>query len=263
MGARVPRSRKMLIIGAALTASIPVLIALAPSASAAPTTLCGRDQHMTVHTSWGLLLTLRNDNWLSPGCVLNWGARPNFQVTTAYAADPTGRKVVAFPDVFRGCSWGVCSPRPGLPQEVSKLGRPRATWRTVQRAGGRWNAAFDIWFSKHSMTNGQAEGAELMIWLKTQDLPPATAWPKVWIGHHRYYLEHWVAMRGSATWNYIQFRRVHPVRGVRRLSIRRFIHRAERLGWIKPWWWMDNIEAGFEIWWGGKGLATTRFSATP
>jgi hypothetical protein len=40
-----------------------------------------------------------------------------------------------------------------------------------------------------------------------------------------------------------------------------FIRRAERHGWIQPAWWLENIEAGFEPWQGGAGLATDWFWA--
>ena len=39
--------------------------------------------------------------------------------------------------------------------------------------------------------------------------------------------------------------------------------RAEAKGWVKPSWWLLNIEAGFELWHGGTGLATDWFWARP
>ena len=55
--------------------------------------------------------------------------------------------------------------------------------------------------------------------------------------------------------------RVHAVAGVSGLQLAPFIKLAERFGWIRPSRWMLNIEAGFEIWSGGKGLATSSFTA--
>jgi hypothetical protein len=40
-----------------------------------------------------------------------------------------------------------------------------------------------------------------------------------------------------------------------------FIKRAQSYGAISPNWFEQNLEAGFEIWSGGAGLATSSFSA--
>jgi glycosyl hydrolase family 12 len=253
---------------AALTAAVAVpavVLAASPGIAAAPpartTTLCAQDAHMTVHNQWGERFTIRNDYWLGqrPQCLFNRDHTPSFQVVQQAGFDQRGR-VVAFPDIFYGCAWEVCSPGSHLPAPVSTLRRPRMTWRTSERARGQYNAAFDIWFGRQKMTTGQADGAELMIWLNVHALPRCVG-PKVWIGRTRYCVEHWVAHhRGSpVTWNYIQFRRMHFTTHVRRLRLLPFIRASERKGWIKRAWWLENIEAGFEIWRGGKGLATTRF----
>jgi Glycosyl hydrolase family 12 len=259
---RARHGRRPLASLTAVAALVPALIVLAPPAAAGTVQLCGKGQHINVRSWGGVRFTVRNDYFLQPGCLSNRDKQANFTVTTAYAASPHG-KVVSFPDIFRGCSWGVCSPQARLPAQVSRLPAPSLTWQNGAWARGRYNAAFDIWFSKHYMTTGQAEGAELMIWLKTHDLPPVPSAPRVWIGHHRYYLLHWIARRGASAWNYIQFRRAGPTHGVAHLALRPFIRRAEQLGWIRPAWWLDNVEAGYEIWWGGKGLSTTRFWVTP
>jgi hypothetical protein len=94
---------------------------------------------------------------------------PNFTVARS-SARSTGIEPVACPFILRGCSWGTCSPRSGLPRRVSALGRPAVTWTTSLHADGRRNAAFDVWFGKHAMTTGQANGAELMIWLRARGI---------------------------------------------------------------------------------------------
>ena len=71
------------------------------------------------------------------------------------------------------------------------------------------------------------------------------------------------ACHDRACWNYVQFRRVHPVTGVRRLKLLPFVAHAEKRRLIEPRWWLENIEAGFELWQGGRGLATNWFWARP
>jgi hypothetical protein len=104
----------------------------------------------------------------------------------------------------------VCSPGSSLPARVFALRNPAMTWRTSHNAAGRWNAAADLWFARQQMTTGQADGAELMIWLSSRGLPLASR-RVVRIDNASWYLAHWVPRRNGASWNYIQFRRVHPV----------------------------------------------------
>src|SRR5581483_4801243 len=80
-------------------------------------------------------------------------------------------------------------------------------------------------------------------------------------------LSHWRATDRSLgrpydgiKWNYIQFRLVHPRWKVNNIDLRKFVGVAVRRGLVRPQWWIENVEAGFEIWKGGVGLATTKFS---
>jgi len=141
------------------------------------------------------------------------------------------------------------------------LRRPVATWDTTQVPRGEWDAAFDTWFGIRPMTTGQADGAEMMIWLAARHIPVPRRTRIVHVDHVRWYLLHWRTCLAGTCWNYIQFRRVWPVLRARRLHLLPFIHRAEKRGWIRPAWWLENIEAGFELWRGGTGLATRWFWA--
>jgi hypothetical protein len=206
---------------------------------------------------------VKNDNFGGHReCLVVRGRWPNFTVT--HSPVPTWHaKPQAYPFILRGCSWGTCSADSGLPRRVQTLRRPQATWDTTQVPHGRWDAAFDIWFGRHPMSTGQARGAELMIWLSARRIGVPARTPVVHIDHARWYLEHWRACHLGDCWNYLQFRRVQPVLRVHRLRLQPFIGRGEKRGWIRPGWWLENIEAGFELWQGGRGLATDRFWARP
>jgi hypothetical protein len=229
----------------------------------AQTSLCRRYQHLSVTTAQGTNFVIKNDNYGGQReCLSVQGRRPNFTLTRSPV--PAWHKLPqAYPFIMRGCSWGTCSADSGLPRQVDTLRRPVATWSTTQVPHGRWDAAFDIWFGRHPMTTGQARGAELMIWLNSRHIKLPRHTPVVRIDHARWYLVHRRACHDGACWNYVQFRRVHPVTSVRRLRLLPFIDRAEAHALIEPQWWLENIEAGFELWQGGTGLATDRFWARP
>lgn len=269
------RPAKNTITRLSLMAVAGLLAAVAPAvpaqgADATPGTvhsgrissLCKPYQHLAVVTAQGAHFVIKNDNYGGQReCLAIQGERPNFTVTQsqlpAWHAKPQ-----AYPFIMRGCSWGTCSaPDSDLPKQVSALQRPVATWYTTQVPKGEWDAAFDIWFGTRPMTTGQADGAEMMIWLNARRIgvPPLT--PVVHIDHVRWYLLDGRACHTGTCWNYIQFRRVWPVLRVTKLHLLPFIHRAEKRGWIQPAWWLENIEAGFELWQGGTGLATDWFWA--
>jgi len=260
--------KKALMLAFALAACLqmaPVSAAQA-AASAAGSTLCLKNQHLIVHSRFGARYQIRNAYWRGQRrqCIHNSGDRDNFRVTQRPGFDPAGR-VVAFPNIFRGCAWNVCSPKAGIPIKVSAISPLVTTWHTRENAPGTWNAAYDIWFGKKRMTTGQATGAELMIWLNHHGRCCALQHgaPKVWIAGRPFRLSHWIARRqNGVSWHYIQFRMIHKTWHVDHLRLRPFIRRCVRLGLIRPWWWMENVEAGFELWSGGQGLATTRFGVS-
>jgi hypothetical protein len=258
--------RRNVIFRAAGGAACAVLAAwclIVPQASASTITqMCRQYQHMPVANRLGESFIVRNDNYGGQReCISNSDARPNFVVTQSSAAT-RGREPVAFPYLFLGCSWGLCTPGSGLPARVSALRAPVTTWTASLRAGGVWDATYDIWFNKTRITTGQATGGELMIWLNSHEMPaPRRHTPIVWADHARWYLQSWITRHAGSRWRLIQFRRVRPVWRVSNLHLNEFIEQVESHDWIRPWYWMLNVDAGFEIWRDGKGLATNWFGA--
>jgi hypothetical protein len=228
------------------------------------TVLCKQYSSRVVTGDYGRPFILRNDWWGSPGCLLNRDLRANFRVLAGFRRN--GREPVAYPEIFAGCNYGLCSPGSKFPRQVSQLHRPAVSWYTRNDATGRWNTALDIWFGRTSRAQGHPRGAELMIWLTEHGgccfLPNPH---RYWIDGRDWYLVHWrpclSVPGGRACWNYIQFRAVRKTSHLRWLRLTPFIRIAERHRLISPAWWLWNIEAGNEIWWGGKSLATTSFYA--
>src|SRR5262249_15678983 len=150
----------------------------------------------------------RDAYWLGqrPQCLSVRGHTPNFTVAQRAGYDPGGR-VVAYPDILRGCIWHICSPNAHMRLRVSAVGYPKATWDTRGQRKGTWNSAFDIWFGKTKMVTGQATGAELMIWLNYHGGCCALqrGAPIVWIDGRRWWFSHWKAFHDGKSWNYIQF----------------------------------------------------------
>jgi hypothetical protein len=245
-------------------AAAPATAAAGTASSPAPrgkVTICKEHHYRVVTSVWGRRYVVENGNFGGqPECITNRGLRPNFTVTRS-AAHTRGYEPVAYPFALYGCSWGLCTPHSPLPARLGKVRAATASWYLRARAPGRWNAAFDVWFGRHrSARNGQAQGAELMIWLNARHYPAGRA-RTIRVDHRRWYVYHWRTSFRGAHWNYIQIRAVRPTSHVSKLALLPIIRRVQRMGLIKRWWWMLNIESGFEIWRGGRGLATRWFAA--
>jgi len=222
--------------------------------------LCKSHQHIVTKSHIGAHFIVRNDNYGGlRECLSNIRNWSNFTVVRS-GARIDRIEPVAYPDIFLGCSWGLCSPHSGLPRKVDRLHSLVTTWYTTQRARGQWSAGYDIWFNRKRSVTGQDDGAELMIWLNSKGFPP-NKWPVVMVDHIRWHLAHWVTGSAGKRWNYVQFRRVHASTHVQHLNVKPFIAIAERHGLIRPAWWITSVEAGFEIWRGGIGLGTRLFWA--
>src|SRR5580704_12543660 len=235
------------------------------SAAAAPprvTVICAEHHYRVVTGAAGKRYVIENGNFGGrPECITNRGLRPDFTVTRS-GADSRGARVMAYPFALYGCSWKVCTPGSGLPARLGRVRAASASWSFGTAAPGRWNAAFDVWFGRHrSAIRGQAKGAELMIWLNARNYPAARS-RVIRVDHRRWYVYHWVTSHDGAHWNYIQVRAVRPVRAVRGLALLPIVRKVERMGLIRPGWWMLNIESGFEIWRGGTGLQIKASAAT-
>ena len=224
------------------------------------TRLCRRYQHVAAFGAHGVRLVVRNDNYGGRGeCLANTNRWSNFAVATS-AARRDGAEPAAFPNIFYGCSWGICSPGTGLPRRLSRLHNPVTSWYTAGRPAGRWDVAYDIWFARTRHTSGQDRGAEIMLWLRSKGLGRPGGHGLL-IDHRRWQLEHWFTSNrtSSARWPLIIFRMIHQRGYVKHLALMPFFRRAEALGLLNRHWWLTAVEAGFEVWRGGAGLRTKSF----
>jgi hypothetical protein len=242
---------------------LPAAAAAAPPNYSAPPVICAPFWHRVVVGKY----VVRNDNFGGRReCLSTDGPGTAFAVVSS--TSPRVDRVIAFPSIFRGCTHGVCSPRSGFPIRASHLNRAVSSWRIhTRRVKGTWNAAYDLWFFTHHNVSGQATGAELMIWLGHQGLGGVLRrTPVLRIDGARWYLMHWRAAQVISghrlSWNYIQFRRVTQTEHVNHLRLYPFVRAAEAHGLVRSSWWNSAIMAGFEIWSGGKGLATESFRAS-
>jgi Glycosyl hydrolase family 12/Cellulose binding domain len=249
VGAQSPAGVPASLPGAAATA--------APGGQRGADALC-HSQRLAVD---GGVYAVQNNEWGSgaPECVAVGGSG-GFAVIRSAIANPASGAPGGYPSIYRGCHWGTCTPRSGLPVLVSRLLSPgivTTTRATAQPGTGAYDVAYDIWFNRAPGTSGQPDGAELMIWLSHHGpvRPFGSRVSTAVIGGRSY--DVWF---GKQAWNTISYSVVRGTTSVRDLDIGQFAADALRRGYLGKSWYLIDVEAGFELWQGGAGLATDSFA---
>jgi Glycosyl hydrolase family 12 len=252
--------RRALALATALLSGgggVLAVVLLAACSGAATTTLCG-SQYASVS---GGAYTIMNNEWHSHAaqCITTDG-NASFTVANSSIAAKRGTPG-GYPFIYRGCHWGACTSASGLPIQVSSIhtGTVITSWSTTQPRGSNvYNVTYDIWFNQTPTTSGQPNGAELMIWLNHHGhVRPAGAQiaNDASIGGHSYHvwLRQW-------RWNTITYTMTTGTTSVTNLDLRALVADAVSRGYIGKSWYLISVEAGFELWRGGTGLATNSFS---
>jgi hypothetical protein len=240
-------------------AAAAALVLLPNTARAASSSLCAEQ---TASVSGGSY-TLQNNEYDSSAseCVSTDG-NADFTVANSGIANSTSGSPGSYPSLYKGCHWGLCSTGSGLPIAVSSMGTGDVTtsWSTTQPGGSNtYDVAYDIWYNQTPTTAGQPNGAEVMIWLNhnggVQPFGSQIA-SNVVIGGVSYNI--WEG--SQSTWDTISYTMNTPETSVTNLDVDQITQDSVNRGYIQKSWYLIDVEAGFELWQGGAGLAANSFS---
>jgi hypothetical protein len=246
----------LLAAGGVIAVSPPGVAATAPRATA--TTLCGFQTSLV----GGDAYTVQNDEWGStaPECISTDGGA-EFAVTNSSIANPTDGQPGGYPSIYQGCHWGACTFGSGLPIRASAItaGRVTTSWSTAQPGGGNdYDAAYDIWFNQTPTTSGQPNGIEMMIWLNHNGpVQPSGARVAGDVGLGGRSYDVWYDGQSR---DEVAYTMTAGTASVRNLNLRPLVADAIARGYLSRSWYLIDVEAGFEVWNGGAGLATRSFS---
>jgi cellulose 1,4-beta-cellobiosidase len=206
-----------------------------------------------------------NDEWGSgaPESIATDG-NANFTVASSSIHNATNGAPGGYPSIYSGCHWGSCT-KGGLaasPVPVSALTRPgtvTTSWNTSQPGGSAaYDVAYDIWFNQTPTTTGQPNGAELMIWLNHHGPVQPFGSP---VGTASINGVSYRVWEGAQPWgDTVSYVMASPTTSVRNLDVGGMAADAASRGYVKKSWYLIDVEAGFELWRGGAGLATKSFS---
>lgn len=179
-----------------------------------------------------------------------------FSITAQQGSAPTNGAPVSFPSIYVGCHYNTCSPGTNLPMQVSRISSATSTVSNTY-AGGTYNAAYDIWLDPAPKTDGVNQ-MELMIWLDRQGPIQPIGSP---VGALAVAGRSWdVWSGGNGSNNVITYVSPAPISSLS-FSVLDFINDARGRAAITGEWFLTSIQAGFEPWNGGVGLAANSFSA--
>ncbi|GAA1287691.1 GH12 family glycosyl hydrolase domain-containing protein [Saccharothrix xinjiangensis] len=200
---------------------------------------------------------VQNNRWGSSATQCINVTSTGFQLTQQQGSAPTNGAPLSYPSVYLGCHYGNCSPGSNLPMQVSRI-RSATSSINYRYAGGTYNASYDIWLDPTPKTTGVNQ-MEIMIWFNRQGSiqPIGSAVGNATVGGRT-----WQVWRGNNGGNnVISYVAPSPITSWS-FNVLDFINDVRNRGAITNSWYLTSIQAGFEPWNGGTGLAVDNFSAS-
>lgn len=198
----------------------------------------------------GCITWNQSTNW-------NWARVSNTSVPLDPKKGPAG-----YPAIYQGCHYGTCSAG-GYPKRVGGITNAVSNWQIAGLSSpGVWNVSYDIWFNKTLKSDqGYPNGLELMIWQAYQGgIHPAGS--KVYSGiswNGRTY-DKWVgSVNGTKVVSYV---RTSGDVSQTHFDLMPFIRDCKGWDGLRDDWYLQSVQAGFEIWKEGQGLTTSEFDVT-
>jgi len=229
------------------------IVVVAPAAQAAVT--CEKFGQLSVQNG---RYRVQNNVWGADTAQCIDTTTSGFTVTQANHNKPTNGAPASYPSVYFGCHYASCSTGSGLPLQASTsaFNGINTSVSMTYPGSGVWDAAYDIWFDPTPRTDGQNTGAEIMVWLNHQGSiqPVGSRVASVSLAGST-----WDVWFGNVGWNVVSYVRTSAT-GSLNFAVNTFYSDAISRGFAQRAWYLTSIQAGFEPWVGGAGLAVTAFS---
>ena len=229
---------------------------LAPPAAQAASTC---EKYATVPVSNGRYL-VQNNVWGADTTQCIDTTSSGFTVTQADHNKATNGAPAAYPSIYFGCHYANCSTNSGLPLQAStgEFAGIRTSVSMTYPGSGVWDAAYDIWFDPTPRTDGQNTGAEIMVWLNHQgSIQPVGSR----VGTANIAGGTWDVWFGNIGWNVVSYVRTSATSSMD-FAVNDFFSDTVNRGYGQRSWYLTSIQAGFEPWVGGAGLAVNSFAVT-
>ncbi|WBB47376.1 cellulose binding domain-containing protein [Verrucosispora sp. WMMA2044] len=243
--------RAIVAVGLAAAGSI-VAVALGGTASA-DTQICEQYGSTVIQNRY----VVQNNRWGTTAQQCINVTNNGFEIITQNGSSPTNGAPTAYPSVFFGCHYTNCSPGTNLPIQVSQISSATSSINYRYVSNGIYNASYDIWLDPSPKRDGVNQ-MEIMIWFNRQGPIQPIGSP---VGNANIDGRNWEVWRGSNGSNNVISYVAPSAISSANLNLLAFINDTRNRGAITNSWYLTSIQAGFEPWQGGVGLAVTSFSA--
>jgi hypothetical protein len=242
------------LIGALLTALTTLAALVTATAPAqADTLICDQFGSTVIQGRY----VVQNNRWGTSATQCVTATDTGFRVTQADGSVPTNGAPKSYPSVFNGCHYTNCSPGTTLPAQVSTISSAPSSISYGYVSGAVYNASYDIWLDPTPRTDG-VNRTEIMIWfnrvgpIQPIGSPTGTAtvggrtW-EVWTGSNGSNdVISFVAPSAISSWSF---------------DVMDFVDQTVARGMAQSNWYLTSVQAGFEPWQNGAGLAVNSFSS--
>jgi len=242
------------ILAAGVLAGAAVTAFAVAGPAAADTQIC--DQYGS--TTIGGRYVVMNNRWGTSAQQCINVTSTGFSITSQQGTGSTSGAPVSYPAVYLGCHYTNCSPGSNLPMQVSAISSATSSINYTFVSGATYDAAYDIWLDPSPKKDGVNQ-QEIMIWFNRQGSiqPIGSSVGSANIGGRT-----WDVWRGGNGSNQVvSYVASSPISSWS-FSVLDFINDTKNRGAITSSWYLTSIQAGFEPWIGGTGLAVNSFSAT-
>ncbi|WP_448317242.1 GH12 family glycosyl hydrolase domain-containing protein [Streptomyces sp. CO7] len=256
MSALLSRLRALHPALAALILTIASLtsVGLASTTAQADTLICDQYGSTTIQGKY----VVQNNRWGTSEQQCINVTSSGFQLTTANGSVPTNGAPKSYPSIFNGCHYTNCSPGTNLPKQISTISSAPSSISYTYVSNATYNASFDIWLDPSPKKDG-VSATEIMIWLnKVGSIQPigsktgtATVAGRTW--------DVWTGNNGGN--DVISFVAPSAVSSMS-FDVMDFVRQTISKGMAQQSWYITSIQAGFEPWINGAGLAVNSFSST-
>ncbi|MDO0925288.1 cellulose binding domain-containing protein [Streptomyces sp. TG1A-8] len=243
------------LFGALLTvlAALAALLATGSGAQA-DTAICEPFGSTTIQGRY----VVQNNRWGTSEAQCIAATDSGFRITQADGSVPTNGAPKSYPSVYNGCHYTNCSPGTRLPAQLSTISSAPTSISYTYVSGAVYDAAYDIWLDPTPRTDG-VNRTEIMVWFNHvgsiqpvgSQVGTATVagrqW-QLWSGNNGSNdVLSFVAPSAITSWNF---------------DVMDFVRQTVSRGLAQNNWYLTSVQAGFEPWQNGAGLAVTSFSST-
>ncbi|GHJ40748.1 hypothetical protein Sm713_63570 [Streptomyces sp. TS71-3] len=241
---------------AALVLAVGSLTAVATTAGTAQadTEICSAYGTTTIQGAY----VVQNNRWgtSEAQCISVSGS--GFRITQANGSASTSGPPKSYPSVYNGCHYANCSPGTALPKQISAIRSAPSSVSYTFAGDSVFDAAYDIWLDPQPKKDG-VNRTEIMIWLNHVGpvQPVGSQTGTATVGGRS-----WAVWTGNNGGNDVVSYVASSAMSSYSFDVKDFVDQTISLGKAQSSWYLTSVQAGFEPWQNGVGLAVNSFSST-